>query len=473
MVGTIFSSKSIKSRWMRNSIGTVLLVVVLAVSAFGAAFYGYYYSYVTNGLMEKARVSVDFFEPRSESDYLSIAKAYVDSFEDKNRIEAQFLNSAGRLLYSSSERTPGIHLATDDVLKMQESGEISDWIGSDPDTGERILAVCNPITYHGTMIGAVRYVTALHNVDQQIAKTLALGAAVGIFMLVLVYMSNKYFVRSIVEPVRKITDVSQRIAAGSYGVQLEKDHDDEIGTLVDSINDMSRKIQQSERMKSDFISSVSHELRTPLTAINGWAETLQSGELQDEVDVQKGLEIITSEARRLTNMVEELLEFSRIEDGRFTLSIEPTDVREELEDAVFTYRQFFFRENIELHYEEQDVDFPLIPGDEERLRQVFSNLLDNAAKHGGAGQRIDIGIRMRTREERERIVITIRDYGPGIPVEELPHVKYKFYKGSSKTRGSGIGLAVCDEIITRHGGTLTLGNAEGGGCVVTIELPTA
>jgi len=468
---SLFASKSIKSRWMRNSIGTVLLVVVLAVSAFGVAFYGYYYSYVTNGLKEKARTSADFFEPKSESNYLVIAKAYVDSFEDKNRIEAQFLNSAGRLLYSSSERTAGIHLTTNDVISMRESGEMSSWIGSDPDTGERILAVSNPITYHGTVIGAVRYVTALHKVDVQIAKVVALGAAVGIFMLALVYMSNKYFVRSIVEPVQKITDFSQRIAAGSYGVQMEKDHDDEIGTLVDSINDMSRKIQQSERMKSDFISSVSHELRTPLTAINGWAETLQSGELQDEVDVQKGLEIITSEARRLTNMVEELLEFSRIEDGRFTLSIEPTDVREELEDAVFTYRQFFLRENIELYYEEEDVDFPLISGDEERLRQVFSNLLDNAAKHGRAGQRIDISISLRQGEEKQTIVIVIRDYGPGIPVEELPHVKYKFYKGSSKTRGSGIGLAVCDEIVVRHGGTLTIDNAEGGGCLVTIELP--
>ena len=471
MVGSIFASKSIKSRWMRNSIGTVLLVVVLAVSAFGVAFYGYYYSYVTNGLKEKARTSADFFEPKSESNYLVIAKAYVDSFEDKNRIEAQFLNSAGRLLYSSSERMAGIHLTTNDIISMQESGEMSSWIGSDPDTGERILAVSNPITYHGTVIGAVRYVTALHKVDVQIAKVVALGAAVGIFMLALVYMSNKYFVRSIVEPVQKITDFSQRIAAGSYGVQMEKDHDDEIGTLVDSINDMSRKIQQSERMKSDFISSVSHELRTPLTAINGWAETLQSGELQDEVDVQKGLEIITSEARRLTNMVEELLEFSRIEDGRFTLSIEPTDVREELEDAVFTYRQFFLRENIELYYEEEDVDFPLISGDEERLRQVFSNLLDNAAKHGRAGQRIDISISLRQGEEKQTIVIVIRDYGPGIPVEELPHVKYKFYKGSSKTRGSGIGLAVCDEIVVRHGGTLMIDNAEGGGCLVTIELP--
>ena len=93
--------------------------------------------------------------------------------------------------------------------------------------------------------------------------------------------------------------------------------------------------------------------------------------------------------------------------------------------------------------------------------------MDNAAKHGGSGKRIDAAIR----QEEDTAVITIRDYGPGVPVDELPHLKTKFYKGSSKARGSGIGLAVCDEIVGRHGGELDIGNAVGGGCVVTIRLP--
>ena len=264
-----------------------------------------------------------------------------------------------------------------------------------------------------------------------------------------------------------ITETAKRIAAGSYGVQIEKRYDDEIGALTDTINDMSLKINQSEKMKNEFISSVSHELRTPLTAINGWAETIMNGEVRDAGDVKKGMGIIVSEARRLTNMVEELLEFSRIQDGRFTLSVEPMDIKAELEDAVYTYREFFRREGIELNHFDCDEEFPPIAGDPERLRQVFCNLLDNAAKHGGSGKRIDTAI---ARDE-DQVVITIRDYGPGIPAEELPHVKYKFYKGSSKARGSGIGLAVCDEIITRHEGTLDIDNAEGGGGIVTIHLP--
>ena len=330
------------------------------------------------------------------------------------------------------------------------------------------MAVSMPvITRNGTLLGVIRMVTSLGRCDVQVAKVVAVALLIGAAIVLLVSFSNLYFVRSIVEPVTAVTETAKRIAAGSYGIQMEKKYDDEVGDLTDAINDMSLKIDQSEKMKSEFISSVSHELRTPLTAITGWAETIMSGEARDEGDVRKGMAIIASEARRLSGMVEELLEFSRIEDGRFTLSVEPMDIKAELEDAVYTYTEFFRREGITLTHTDCEEEFPPIPGDPERMRQVFCNLLDNAAKHGGSGKRIDTAIR----GEEDAVVITIRDYGPGIPEDELPHVKYKFYKGSSKARGSGIGLAVCEEIITRHNGRLDIGNAEGGGCIVTIRLP--
>ena len=230
---------------------------------------------------------------------------------------------------------------------------------------------------------------------------------------------------------------------------------------------MSLQIGQNEKMKSEFISSVSHELRTPLTAINGWGETILEDPTGDPVQMRRGIRIILNESRRLSTMVEELLEFSKMEDGRFTLRIEQVDLQAEFEDAIFTYRELFRQEGIELHYQAGDEELAPIPGDPERLKQVFCNVLDNAAKHGGAGRRIDASIGPEGGEQ----VIRIRDYGPGVPEEELPYVKQKFYKGSSKARGSGIGLAVCDEIIKLHGGTFEIGNAEGGGAVVTIRLP--
>ena len=455
---------------MLNSISAVLLIVLFAVAAFSAAIGSYFYSTMSIGLDSRITSSLPFFSGiSSQSEFLQSASNYVQTFADKNRLELQIINANGSIYRSTNDLTlPGSYPDTPDVASAIGDRAQTPWTGSSPDTGERIMSVSAPIlSANGTLMGVIRIVTSLERADLQVMKIVAVALAVGAAIVLLVYFSNLYFVRSIVEPVMAVTDTAKRIAGGSYGIQMEKKYDDEVGDLIDAVNDMSMKIKQSEKLKSEFISSVSHELRTPLTAINGWAETIMNGEVRGASDVKKGMGIIVSEARRLTNMVEELLEFSRIEDGRFTLSVEPMDIKAELEDAVYTYTEFFRREGIVLTHTDCEEEFPPIPGDPERMRQVFCNLLDNAAKHGGSGHRIDTAIH----QEGDAAVITIRDYGPGIPEDELPHVKYKFYKGSSKARGSGIGLAVCEEIVTRHNGRLDIGNAEGGGCIVTIRLP--
>ncbi len=455
---------------MLNSISAVLLIVLFAVAAFSAAIGSYFYSTMSIGLDSRITSSLPFFSGiSSQSEFLQSASNYVQTFADKNRLELQIINANGSIYRSTNDLTlPGSYPDTPDVASAIGDRAQTPWTGSSPDTGERIMSVSAPIlSANGTLMGVIRIVTSLERADLQVMKIVAVALAVGAAIVLLVYFSNLYFVRSIVEPVMAVTDTAKRIAGGSYGIQMEKKYDDEVGDLIDAVNDMSMKIKQSEKLKSEFISSVSHELRTPLTAINGWAETIMNGEVRDASDVKKGMGIIVSEARRLTNMVEELLEFSRIEDGSFTLSVEPMYIKAELEDAVYTYTEFFRREGIVLTHTDCEEEFPPIPGDPERMRQVFCNLLDNAAKHGGSGHRIDTAIH----QEGDAAVITIRDYGPGIPEDELPHVKYKFYKGSSKARGSGIGLAVCEEIVTRHNGRLDIGNAEGGGCIVTIRLP--
>ena len=458
----------IRKRWMVNSISVVLFIVLLAVAAFSAAMGSYYYSTLSESLKQKAENAISSFDYyRTEAEYYDNARAVVAGEPNSDKLEVEYLDADGQIRFSSSDLTAFRSPGTPDIAEAISMKRTKVWIGADPSTGEHIMTASSPLMIDGEVVGVMRYVTSLNKVDKQIIIIVAIALGIGLGILGMVYFSNLYFIRSIVDPVAGITETAKRIAAGSYGVQIEKRYDDEIGALTDTINDMSLKINQSEKMKNEFISSVSHELRTPLTAINGWAETIMNGEVRDAGDVKKGMGIIVSEARRLTNMVEELLEFSRIQDGRFTLSVEPMDIKAELEDAVYTYREFFRREGIELNHFDCDEEFPPIAGDPERLRQVFCNLLDNAAKHGGSGKRIDTAI---ARDE-DQVVITIRDYGPGIPAEELPHVKYKFYKGSSKARGSGIGLAVCDEIITRHEGTLDIDNAEGGGCIVTIHLP--
>lgn len=460
--------RGIRKRWMANSIVVVAVLLIGILAAFSAASWSYYYSNMSDGLVLRAENMARGFSQYSQEEFLAAAQAAAEGFEEKGNIELQFLSSDGVVLVTSRGLTVGMTPGTQDIVRAVENGTVSPWHGPDPSTGERIMSVSAPIiSGNSGVLGVVRYVTSMAAVQHYLVVVIAIAALVAVTVLLIIYFSNLYFVRSIVEPLAGINETARLIADGSYGVQIEKHYDDEIGELIDTINHMSMKIQQSEKTQSEFISSVSHELRTPLTAINGWAETLQSGEIQDPKDIRKGMGIIVSEARRLTNMVEELLEFSRISEGRFTLSVEPLDLKAELEDAVYTYREFFRREGITLTYKECEQEMIPISGDPERLRQVFCNLLDNAAKHGGSGKQIDV-----TLETVEgNAVIKIRDYGPGIPEEELPFIKKKFYKGSSKARGSGIGLSVCEEIVTRHGGVLDIGNASGGGCLCMIRLP--
>ena len=460
--------RGIRQRWLLNSLGVVMLILVLAVGTLSVALWAYYDRSMVTGLEAQASsVATRFKRYTSRSEYHTAAQTFIDGFEDKNKIEVQFLDSTGTVLYTGQGLAAGTVPETPDVTDALQNRTMRPWEGNDPATGEHILAVSAPvINDSGLLVGVIRFVTSMEAVDRQLVISISTVALIGICIFALVYFSNLTFVRSIVEPLASINETARMIADGSYGVQIEKTFDDEIGELTDTINNMSIKVMQAEKTQSEFLSSVSHELRTPLTAINGWAETIQSGELSDPEDVKKGMDIIVSEARRLTNMVEELLEFSRLSDGRFTLAVEPLDLKAELEDAVYTYREFFRRDGIELHYTDCEEEMIPISGDPQRLRQVFCNLLDNAAKHGGAGKRIDVSLDV----EGIDAVIRIRDYGPGIPEEELPFVKNKFYKGSSKARGSGIGLAVCEEIVTRHEGELELSNAPGGGCLVTIRL---
>lgn len=331
------------------------------------------------------------------------------------------------------------------------------------------MAVSSPMIYsNGEVIGVLRYVTSTRKMDGQIA----LVAAVSLLALAVVAaataVSGSLYIRSVLYSLDQITQKANRIAGGSYGIQIQTKYNDELGKLAEAINDLSSAISQNEKIQADFISSLSHELRTPLTAITGWSETLLDEESLDP-ETERGVRIIQKEAKRLTEMVVGLLDFTRLQDGRMTLNIEQADIRGEFEDIVYMYRSRLTSDGIALEYEESDDPLPAIPCDPKRMRQVFLNILDNAAKHGGEGKRIQASIAA----DQGGVAIRIRDFGPGIPEDELPLVKMKFYKGSSKARGTGIGLAVCEEIVQMHGGSLTLENAQGGGTLVTVWLPAA
>ena len=465
-------TSGLRRRWMTSSLLPVITILVLISALVSIGLGSAYYSNARSALEAKAAAGAEYFNTyamTSYEEYYHSATLYANSFEDSDRIELQFLNSNGAVDVSTRSMMIGSAPGTQDVYDALSSGVISSYLGRDNATGERIIAASGLLKFQGEVVGIIRLVTSAHNLDSQVLLTVMIILAIMLAVSFVVVISSLLLINNVVAPVSAVSEAAKQISGGSYGFCIPNRYADEMGELVDNINDMSVKIGQNEKLQQEFISSVSHELRTPLTAINGWAETLLAdvGESEEEEAQRRGLSIIVKESSRLTKMVEELLDFSKIADGRFTLDMEPMDLQAEFEDTVYTYHQIFKQEGITLLYTAGDEYDEIISADPVRLKQVFCNVLDNAAKHGGSGKRIVT----RLNRSRGHYIITVRDFGPGIPEADLPHVKEKFYKGSSKARGSGIGLAVCDEIIRLHDGTFSIDNAKGGGAIVTIKLP--
>ena len=460
----------LQKRWLLNTASVVLAVGLVCVLAVTAAFAAYYYSNMLSDMENRAGRAVNFFDDNLDQtyhEYYNSCITYAQTYEDKDRIELQFIDAEGKLVASSYGQWAGEAGRTPEIQEAIHTRMVQPFVGRDPATGERILAASGPMIFsNGDVVGVLRFVTSTRLVDRQIMLVVLTSSLVLMMVMAVVLVSSNYYLHSIMNPVEQITEKAKRIANGSYGVQIKTPYKDEIGELADTINEMSNKIAQNEKMQVEFISQLSHELRTPLTVINGWSETLLADENMD-ADTRQGMKIIASEAKRLTEMVVDLLDFTRMQDGRMTLAVEMTDLRGEFEDTVYMYGSRLSQDGIKLHYVDTDEDIPEIPCDPKRLRQVFLNVLDNAAKYGGSGKRIDASISY----DGDNVIVRIRDYGPGIPEDELPLVKKKFYKGSASVRGTGIGLAVCDEIVEMHGGTLTLENAPGGGTLVTISIP--
>ena len=461
----------LRKRWLTNTLSIILAVGMVCVMTVTAVYAMSYYSDMESDMRFRAKITANLFEDFSHLSgdaFFESCMAYTQNYEDAGNASLQIVDTEGYIVASSAESWVGLMPDTDEIVKAMDNRSPEVYLGKDSITGSRIMAVSSPIIFDDEVVGVLRYAAPTAQVDRQIVSLCLVCFGVLMVVLAVVTASNGIFIRSIMGQVAEITDKAKRIAGGTYGAQIQTRYADEIGELAQTINELSAQISQNEKMQAEFISQLSHELRTPLTAINGWTETLLADENMNS-DTRQGMKIISREAKRLTEMVVELLDFTRMQDGRMTLNVELSDIRSEFEDTVFMYGSRLAQEGIDLEYLDTDADIPEISCDPKRLRQVFLNILDNAAKHGGAGKRIEAAITY----ENEQVIVSIRDFGPGIPEDELPLVKKKFYKGSSSARGTGIGLAVCDEIVQMHDGALTLKNAPGGGTLVTVRLPAA
>ncbi|WP_042162016.1 sensor histidine kinase [Paenibacillus gorillae] len=450
---------------------TVICVTVLILEIFLIVYVRYYYLHnVERSLMNQAELSASFYEQYfADADLEEQSERLLKGFAHNSDAQVQIINSAGRLLQDSI----GIHQGDPSMTKYMDvraalQGHAGTWRGKDPATQESILAVSFPLRSHDVIVGEVRFVTSLTDTINTVKHIAIVLISVGLLVIAIVTVLGLLLSWTITRSIKDLKLAADRMTEGDFSTRVHKRYEDELGSLADTMNMMASRITKSEQLKNDFISSVSHELRTPLTSIKGWIITLKTSGHDNKELLHEGLDILESEGDRLNHMLEELLDFSKLDNGRIVIHPGPVQLAPLLHHVGKQLSPRAARQGIALEIQAAD-NLPILQADENRLKQVFINLIDNSLKFSDSSGRILI--QAHSAPEQEQVIITVEDTGIGIAEEDLQYVLQKFYKADQHATGSGLGLSIANQIIGLHQGELRITSEAGKGTTVQIYLP--
>ena len=458
--------KSLKNKVVLSFITIIIIIVVMLQILFMVLLRNHYRNNTEAILLNQLKISSElyskYYSYRSLEENVS---SNVDAFWNTTNAQVEIFDVNGNLLMDSIAVIDKQEVKEPLDVKEALKGNSSSWIGREKYYKDEVLAVSYPLKDGEKVVGVLRYITSLSEVNSTIKSITILFVAIGTIVIIVGAIISYFLAGTIVDPIKSLTNVAEKYAEGKLDVRSELTVHDELGKLSDTFNFMADEIVKREKLKNEFISSVSHELRTPLTAIKGWIITLNSSET-DKQTLSMGFDIIEKETDRLTNMVEELLDFSRLTSGNMKLKKR----FESIEDNVNYIKNYLTprakRENVDFQVFCQP-NIPEVYMDPDRIKQILLNLVDNAIKFNKSGGFVFLNVIT----DSSNLVMTVEDNGCGISKEELPRVKEKFYKGKNSKSQNGIGLSICDEIIKLHNGTFDIESELGKGTKITVKIP--
>lgn len=455
---------SIRGKLVRNFMLVIIISIVLLELLTTLFIKQYYYQNIEDLLTNQVKISSDFYNKYfSNATLEENILSNVDVFWNQTDAQVQVMDKNGKLLLDSigSGNTKTL---TEDVKKAL-NGEKGVWTGRVSYSDSNVMSVSYPLKRYGEIQGIIRFITSLREVDNEIKSITYVFLAIAIFVMIMGVLVSFILAKSIINPIKSVTKVAEKMADGDFTVKSTKLRNDEVGKLSDTLNYMASEIVKKDSLKNEFISNVSHELRTPLTSIKGWAVTLKYDDI-DKGMIKDGLDIIENECDRLSSMVEELLSFSKLVSGHMDIK----KSWENIEDIVQYIRKHMSlradRDGIQFNVEIES-DIPKLYIDKNRIKQVLINLLDNSFKFTERGGKVNL----KVYRDGCKLIIKVQDNGCGIGEDELPHVKEKFFKGKSSKSQNGIGLSICDKLVEVHNGKLDIESELGVGTCVTIEFP--
>ncbi len=330
--------------------------------------------------------------------------------------------------------------------------------------GQKLMVMYSPLLHKDKTIGYLRLISGINQLDNYIKRDMMTSLGLSSIVMLIITIVSLIFILSIVRPINKLVKLTERYAAGHLDDKVIINTKDELEKLGDSMMFMADKIKITQAEKSKFVSSISHELRTPLTSILGWCELIESGNLKEKEDIISASSTISSEARRLTGLLNTLIDFNRGKGTDIQFKRRMTNFAVLVDEVVNLYTPKLSRFDSMININiDRSIEANL---DADKIKQVIVNLLDNSIKYSNKQLIIDIDLY----REDEKNHLIIKDNGPGIPNQDLDRIKESFYRVKHTKEGLGLGLSISDDIISAHGGTLKIDSELGQGTTITIII---
>lgn len=461
-------NSSIKNRIL-FSFGAITTVTIIVFEILFVIFLNdYYYGGAEQILKERTSAASEFLNKYSEyADIEGKSNFLFDTYlgETDSKFLVQTIRNDLIVVGDSFGGTVNSRITSQDITDAFNN-KISISIDTHPETNERTMSAARPLVRYSNIDGVVRYTVSLSKIDEAVKEYTAISISVAFLLIASLMILLSLVSQTIVNPIQRLNAVAKEMANGDFEIRAPIIYEDEIGQLAHTLNYMADEIGRNEALKKDFVSSISHELRTPLTSIKGWGETLlYTSEIEPDSDLDIGLKIITSEADRLKDMVEELLDFSKLESHQMKVYKRDVSVRKIVQSV---YAQMLPRAGgarMQCTFSGEDT---LINADANRLRQVFINLIANSIKFVA---KEDPQIDILVEGMEDKVIVKISDNGIGISSDNIEKVKEKFFKENVNSQGGGIGLALVDEIVKLHDGEMIIASNPGEGTEITVILP--
>ncbi|MFC0524966.1 sensor histidine kinase [Pontibacillus salicampi] len=354
-------------------------------------------------------------------------------------------------------------------LEQLQTNQTVTIIKAHPALDQDILAIIHPLMEEGVLTGAIFSYLPLEQVYAPFESIRVIIMGILLTLIILVVWIGKSMTDRLLHPLKTMEAISEQMARGDFSKRITLKGKDEIGSLAQSFNTLSSSLQEVENKRREFLQNVSHELRTPLSYVHGYTEALLDQKVRDEEERERYVTIIHQEVQRMNRLVNDLLDLAQLEGESYPMQQAPIPFAQLVRDVAERFQLRASKEHKRLTLTVDDEI--IVKGDSDRLDQVVSNLLDNAFHYTGENGTIDIALQ---RKEGE-VSLSISDSGEGIPPKDVHRIMERFYRvNKARTRsngGVGLGLAIVQQIVQRHSGTIHIDSTLGLGTTLEVILP--